>query len=211
MALGPVRINAWRASINLRYPEKGRASLTARSVPALANPELEAGAEEPRHVIGLCLDSLPHGPRQPLEGLHVRQETVPLPLVRPDARDASVDEDTWSEPSCGAVHALVMAGVHEVALVLVAQEEPIEIREKADRWSVNPRTAQNGEVLAEHPSELSVDLQGGHLGLHAVPHLPRRPGGHVRPEGEVPHRRGAERAEIPSQQLGSGLVEWDLR
>ena len=71
------------------------------------------------------------------------------------------------------------------------------------------RTEPFGET--DEKLELSVDLQGGHLGLHAVPHLPRRPGGHVRPEGEVAHRRGAERAEIPSQQLGSGLVEWDLR
>src|SRR5439155_4858380 len=128
----------------------------------------EAGAEEPRHIIGLCFDSLPHSRGRPLEGLHVRQETVPFPLVRPDARDASVDEDHWSEPSCGAVHALVMAGIHDVALVLVAQEEPIEIREKADRWSVYPRTGQYRAVLAEHPSDLSVDLPGGHIGLHSV-------------------------------------------
>src|SRR5438093_609226 len=101
----------------------------------LANPELEAGPEEARDIIGLRLDSLPHGPGQPLEGLHLRQQALPLPLVRPRPRDASVGENHGGEPPRGAVHALVMAGVHEVALVLVAEEEPIEIREKTDRRS----------------------------------------------------------------------------
>ena len=39
----------------------------------LANPELEAGPEEARHVIGLRLDSLPRSPRESLERFHVRQ------------------------------------------------------------------------------------------------------------------------------------------
>src|SRR2546427_7570349 len=145
-----------------------------------------------------------------MERVHCPSEDLPLPLVLPQPRNATVDEDTGGDPPRLPIYPLVKRRLDEVAPPVVPHEERLEIRQESDNRSRHVRPPQGCEILLKKPLRLSIDAHGGEIPRRAGPDPLRPRDRHAAPRVEVLHRGGTVRTEVPPQELRLRLLHREV-
>src|SRR2546427_4664192 len=84
-------------------------------------------------------------------------ETISLPGVGPHAHGAPIDENYWGDPPLRAVDPLPVPHGDEVLPLPVTEEERIEVRQKADRWTFELDPLELAEVVPKDRRPPTVD------------------------------------------------------
>src|SRR5439155_24655048 len=113
--------------------------------------------EEAGDIRSFGLDSFPHGFREAAETVRLDSKGFALPLIRPHPCHAAIDEDDGGDPPGRQVHPLVVFRIDEMASLVVAHQEGVEVREETDVGSLHFRVTEGGEILPEDPRGLAFE------------------------------------------------------
>src|SRR2546425_638727 len=102
-------------------------------------------------------------------------ETISLPGVGPHTHGAPIYENYRGDPPLRSVDALPVPYGDEVLPLLVAEEERIEVRQKADRWPFEPGPLELREVLPKDRRVPTVDTHRSDVRFFVRPDLTRIP------------------------------------
>src|SRR2546428_1730583 len=102
---------------------------------------------------------------------NVDAETISLPGVGPHTHGAPIYENYRGDPPLRSVDALPVPHGDEVLPLLVAEEERIEVRQKADRWPFEPGPLELREVLPKDRRAPTVDTHRSDVRFFVRPDL----------------------------------------